>query len=113
MIGVYFMMEGDDATVTAFFQIHGEVDVLGGLISASLTLELDMTYESSTNKLVGSASMEIEVHVLFFSGSVTVSFEQKLAGSNNDPSFADKMAPALPAQPPYTPWDDYVLAFAA
>jgi hypothetical protein len=113
MVGVYFKMEGSDVTLMAFLKIHGEVEVLGGIISASLTLELDLTYESATGKLVGTASMEIEVHVLFFSVSVTVSYSKKLAGSNGDPTFADGMRPSLPSEPAYAPWDEYVNAFAA
>ncbi len=114
MVGVYFCMEGDDCTITAFIQIHGEVDVFGGVVSASITLSLDLTYHDE--KLVGSASMEIEISVLFFSGSVTVEYEAKLAGSNGDPTFADAMAPSLPSAPPeefYAPWDEYVGAYAA
>jgi hypothetical protein len=117
MVGVYFKMEGDNVTVMAFFKIHGEVEVLGGIISASLTLELDLTYESGpgTGKLVGTASMEIEVHVIFFSIGVTVSYSQKLAGDSADPTFADTMrpAPALPPETSYNPWNEYINAFAA
>ncbi|HEV8244720.1 MAG TPA: hypothetical protein VGP93_03095 [Polyangiaceae bacterium] len=114
MVGVYFCMEGDECTITAFIQIHGEVDVFGGVASASITLSLDLTYHDG--KLVGSASMEIEISVLFFSGSVTVEYEAKLAGSNGDPTFADAMAPSLPDAPPeefFAPWNEYVSAFAA
>jgi hypothetical protein len=113
MVGVYFKMEGSDVTLQAFFKIHGEVEVLGGIISAALTLELDLTYESATGKLVGTASMEIEVHVLFFSVGVTVTCSKKLAGSSGDPTFADTMRPSLAPEPAYSPWDEYVTAFAA
>ena len=113
MVGIYFKMEGDNCTLTAFFKIHGEVEVLGGIISASLTLELDLTYESATKKLTGTASMEIEVHVIFFSIGVTVTCTRTLAGGNGDPSFVDAMRPSLPPDAVYAPWDEYVTAFAA
>jgi hypothetical protein len=114
MVGIYFKMEGDNCTLTAFFKIHGEVEVLGGIISASLTLELDLTYESATKKLTGTASMEIEVHVIFFSIGVTVTCTRTLAGGNGDPTFVDAMRPALPQESVnYSPWDEYVSAFAA
>ena len=87
-VGVYLRLEGDDGSLTGYFRIRGEVDVLG-LISASITLELSLKYEFSSGKLVGRASIEVEVEVLFFSFSVTVSCERRLAGSNNDPTFAE------------------------
>jgi hypothetical protein len=107
MVGVYFALSAESVTVTGFFKIHGEVDVLGGLFSAALTLDLELTY--SNGKLTGTASMEVEVHIIFFSVSVTVSCQETLAGANGDPSFGEAMAP----DGDYRPWEEYVLAFAA
>ena len=59
-----------------------------GLITASITLELALTYEFETGKMVGRASVTVEVEVLFFSTSVEISCERRLAGSNGDPTFA-------------------------
>ena len=42
-VGVYLRLEADKGLLTAYFRIRGEVDVLG-LISASITLELSLTY---------------------------------------------------------------------
>ncbi|MDQ6716005.1 MAG: hypothetical protein M3Z83_07840, partial [Actinomycetota bacterium] len=51
-VGVYLRLEGTKGLLTAYFRIRGEVDVLG-LISASITLELSLTYQFETGKLVG------------------------------------------------------------
>lgn len=109
MVGVYLRLEADEGSLTGYFRIRGEVDVLG-LISASITLELALKYEFATGKLVGRASLTIEVSVLFFSASVTISVERRLAGSNGDPTFeqivgveADGTSPA---------WSQYCAAFA-
>ncbi len=88
MIGIYLRLEIDAGSLTGYFRIRGEVDVLG-LITASITLELALTYEFETGKMVGRASVTVEVEVLFFSTSVEISCERRLAGSNGDPTFAE------------------------
>jgi hypothetical protein len=116
--GVYFKMEGDDCSLTGYFRIGGEVDVLG-IISVSIELYLSLTYEFATGKLVGRATLTISVEVLFFEISVEISCEKKFAGSNGDPTFAQMMAPydapslANPGQTvKVEPWKEYVSAFA-
>lgn len=110
MAGVYFKLESGDATLTGYFRLRGEVDVLG-LISASLELYMSLTYESATGKVIGYASLEIEVEVLFFSASVTVAVEKRFAGANGDPTFLDVMSPDPAAA--FDPWRDYFEAFDA
>jgi hypothetical protein len=87
-VGIYLRLEGHDGSLTGYFRIRGEVDVLG-LISASITLELSLTYDFGSGKLSGRASVSIEVSIFFFSFSVSVSCQRTLAGSNNDPTFAE------------------------
>lgn len=91
-VGVYLRLDADKGLLTAYFRIRGEVDVLG-LISASITLELSLTYHFETGKLIGRASLVIEVEVLFFSASVEISVERKLAGSKGDPTMYQVMPP--------------------
>jgi hypothetical protein len=109
MVGVYLRLEADAGSLTGYFRIRGEVDVLG-LISASITLELSLTYEFATGKLVGRASIEIEVEIFFFSFSVTVSCERRLAGSNGDPTFEQMMGLLPDGTSPA--WSTYCAAFA-
>ena len=91
-VGVYLRLEADKGLLTAYFRIRGEVDVLG-LISASITLELSLTYHFDTGKLIGRASLVVEVEVLFFSASVEITVERKLAGSKGDPTLFHVMPP--------------------
>ena len=116
MAGIYFKLEmvggNTDATLTGYFRLRGEVDVLG-LISASIELYLELTYETATGKAVGRATLTIEISIFFLSFSVSISCEKKFAGANGDPTFIDQMG--LPAgAPPGTvrPWDLYCRAFA-
>lgn len=98
MAGIYFKMEMNsttgnlDATLTGYFRMGGFLSVLG-IISISIELYLELTYESATGKCTGRATLTIEVEVLFFSVSVEITAERKFAGSNGDPSFAELMAP--------------------
>ena len=91
-VGVYLRLEADAGLLTAYFRIRGEVDVLG-LVSASITLELSLTYHFETGKLIGRASLVVEVEVLFFSTSVEITVERKLAGSKGDPTLAQVLPP--------------------
>ncbi len=91
-VGVYLRLEADKGLLTAYFRIRGEVDVLG-LISASITLELSLTYQFETGKLIGRASLTVDVEVLFFSASVEITVERKLAGSKGDPTMIQVMPP--------------------
>lgn len=108
MVGLYLRLEADKGSLTGYFRIRGEVDVLG-LISASITLELSLAYEFESGKMVGRASIVVEVEVLFFSTSVRISVERRLAGSKGDPTFEQIMGVTGGTSPA---WDAYCLAFA-
>jgi hypothetical protein len=115
MAGIYFKMESnpDKAALTGYFRMGGEVDVLG-IVSVSLELYLSLTYEFTSGKCVGTATLTLEVEVLFFSVSVEISVEKKFAGSNGDPSFEALMAPYQDPDTKETvnPWEIYCQAFA-
>ena len=108
-VGVYLRLEADQGLFTAYFRIRGEVDVLG-LISASITLELSLTYHFETGKLIGRASLVVEVEVLFFSASVEIVVERKLAGSKGDPTMYQVMPPDDGGM--NADWAEYCQAFA-
>ena len=112
LAGIYFKIEAGNASLTGYLRIGGEVDVLG-LISASIELRMELSYEFSSGKCVGRATLTVEVEVLFFSASVEISCERKFAGSSGDPSFAQLMEPYLLNGATVKPWDDYSMAFAA
>jgi hypothetical protein len=114
MAGIYFKMEPSKASLAGYFRLGGYVDVLG-LISASIELYMDLTYVFDEGKCIGRATLTIEVHVLFFSCSVSISCERKFAGSSGDPSFIAQMGPrggALPDATTQYAWRDYCQAFA-
>ena len=113
MAGIYFRFEegeegdggGDKLLVSGYFRARGEVDVLG-LISASIELTISLTWQDP-NKVVGRATLTIEVEVLFFSGSVAISCEKRFSGSGKDPTFREVMGPSGRSDP----WREYCQAF--
>lgn len=107
MGGFYFKLQGKDGSLTGYLRIGGSVDVLG-LITASIELKLELTYEFASGKCVGRATLTIEIEILFFSASVEISCERKFAGSNGDPSFRQLMEP----EGEWVPWNEYCEAFA-
>ncbi|SDI33172.1 hypothetical protein SAMN05192558_107173 [Actinokineospora alba] len=109
MVGVYMRLEGEKGSLTGYFRLRGEVDVLG-LISASIELYMELKYEFDTGKMIGRATITVEVDVLVFSGSVKISAERKFAGSNGDPTFKQIMGVAGDGSSPA--WSAYCLAFA-
>lgn len=113
MAGIYFRIENDACTLTGYFRLGGEVEVLC-IISASLELYLALTYQSSTGKCSGEATLTISVSLFMFSASVSIHCQRQFAGSNGDPPFASLMGPdGQPLQEnPHYPWRDYVEAFA-
>lgn len=108
MVGIYMRLEGDEGSLSGYFRLRGEVDVLG-LISASIELYLELHYEFDTGKMVGRAKLTIKVEVFCFSTSVTISAERRFAGSVGDPSFRDVMVLPDGSSPA---WTKYCVAFA-
>lgn len=108
-IGLYIRLEGEKGSLTGYFRLRGEVDVLG-LISASIELYMELVYQFDTGKMVGRATITVQVHVLIFSGSVEISAERQFAGSNGDPSFREILGAESGTSPL---WNQYAAAFAA
>ena len=90
-----------------YFDLGGEMSVIG-IISVSLKFHLALGYYKSNGKseVKGQATLTVEIEILFFSASVSVSCERRLGGSDADPLFVD----FYPAQ---QVWTEYADAFAA
>jgi hypothetical protein len=109
MIGIYLRLEGDGGSLTGYFRLRGEVDVLG-LISASIELSLALHYDFPTGKMIGEASLTVKVEVLLFSGSVTIRCQRRFAGSNGDPDLREVLA--VGPDGTSSAWSAYCAAFA-
>jgi hypothetical protein len=103
---VYFHWLQDSVELAGYVRLHGELSIIG-LISASLTFNLQIAYlkEGSKSVVWGEASLVIEVEVLVFSASVEVHCRREFSGSESDPTFIDLM-------PEQAMWSTYCDAFA-
>lgn len=118
MAGIYYKMEQkefDDpdnpgekimkpfSTLEGYFRLTGNLSILG-IIRISLLFELKLTWQSN-GKVFGTATIEVEIEILFISFSVGVTVERQLKGSDADPTFKDML-------PQPSMWEDYCNAFA-
>ncbi len=121
-VGIYLCIEQNDCKLTGFVKFDGHVSVLE-IVSASISLDLELSFESATGKVIGEADLEISVSLLCFSISVSCKVQRKFKGSNADPTFRQIMAPFCASNPQLVlpdpactsgfevPWNDYVDAF--
>jgi hypothetical protein len=114
LAGIYYhYTSADGASLTGYFRMGGYVSVLG-LISVSIELYLGLSYQFESGKCVGTATITVEIDILFFSTAVQISCEKKFAGSSGDPTFAQMMAPY---RDPWVrsrtidPWQEYCQAY--
>jgi hypothetical protein len=104
--GVYFHWMSKSVELAGYVRLHGELSVLG-LISASLTFNLQIAYLKETGHSVvwGEATLVIEIEILFFSADVSVKCRREFGGSDADPKFLDLV-------PDAATWTTYCEAFA-
>lgn len=93
--------------LAGYVRIHGELTVLA-IISVSLTFNLQLGYLKANGKSVayGEATLEVEIDILMFSVSVSVTCRREFAGGNSDPKFIDLI-------PDSQIWQEYCEAFAS
>lgn len=108
-VGIYIRLEGSAGSLTGYFRLRGEVDVLC-IASASIELYLELVYQFDTGKLVGRARLTIEVEVFCFSVSVSFEVERRFAGSAGDPTYLELLGASETAAAER--FSEYCLAFA-
>jgi hypothetical protein len=91
--GVRFVLTDDGSVeLTGYIRIGGSVNILG-LVSVSVEMCVQLSYESQTNALVGRATMVIDIDLTLWSEPVELDTgEWVLAGHAPPP----KMAPGGP-----------------
>jgi hypothetical protein len=87
MGGIYFEMEkvgqpDETISLTAYIRMGGSLKILG-LITLSIEFYLGLTFQKPPNELWGQAKLTVKVEVLFFSASVELSVERRIAGGDS------------------------------
>lgn len=112
MGGIYYRMEEGKTTLTGYFRLRGEVELLA-IASVSLTAELSLTYrekEGGKSEMYGQARVTLEVELLFIEVSASFTIKRSFAGAAGDPILAEALD--LNAKGESRAWSDYCLAFA-
>lgn len=112
--GVYFKIEGDQGNLAGYLRVRGEVEALL-IVTISIEIYLELSYEfPPANRVIGTASITVEVEIAFFSVSVEISYSKSFPGPPVDPTFADLMDVELDPQglAQSSDWEAYCGAFA-
>jgi hypothetical protein len=109
MAGLYFRLEAE-LKLAGYFRLRGQVRALG-IVSVCIELYLEMSYETGSNKCVGTATISVEIDVTLWSTTIKITCTKKFAGSGGDPTLAETLdiAPDFTS----TDWNEYCEAFAA
>ena len=108
MVGVYIRLEAKAGSIAGYFRLRGEVEALA-IVSVSIELYMELKYHFDSGKLVGRATITVNVSVLGLSKSISITAQRSFAGSNGDPSFKAVMVEKDGSSPA---WSAYCLAFA-
>jgi hypothetical protein len=87
MGGIYFEMQkvgqpDETISLTAYIRMGGSLKILG-LITLSIEFYLGLSYQKPPNELWGQAKLTVKIEILFFSKSVQLSVERRIAGGGS------------------------------
>ncbi len=120
MAGIYFKMTGNDCFLEGYIRLNGRLSVLG-IIRISVEFYLSLSYDSASGNAVGTARVTVEIEILFFSMSVSLTVQRKIAGgggsaelmASNEEAFALAQDARFTKSMTEQQWKDrYCAAFA-
>ena len=71
-------VDGDGVTLGGYLRASGQLTVLG-IVTISADFFMQISYQESTGKAIGEASVTLGIKVLFFSKSVTLRVERRFS----------------------------------
>ena len=103
MAGIYVNVEKDNGCqLTGYLRMAGELNVLA-IVRLSLEFNMALTHNTSTNTTEGICQLTVEIEILVFSASVSMTVRREFSEPTLLP-FRDMMSE--------TDWSDYCSAFA-
>jgi hypothetical protein len=124
--GVRYLQQGDSVELTGYVRIGGSVEVLG-LVSASIELVVQLSYESTLKRLEGRATLVLELDLTLWSDSVEIDSGPWVLQGGDGPAPAERVLPvgerfdddavfeaieAQPAEEELAAWRSYRQALA-
>lgn len=80
MVGIYFRQtQGQGVFIEAYVTCGGSLSIIG-IIQVSIVFYLSMSYQDKA--LIGRASVEVSISILFFSASYSLQYEKRITGGN-------------------------------
>jgi hypothetical protein len=127
MIGVLLQFGTEQNEITGYIRADGELSILS-LISLHVTFYLGLTYDFDSNTVWGEADVTVEVSVLCFDKSVTLTMRKQFdvqSPSHSVGAHIERQLPAdimpraqLPGRPAFgaimteSDWQTFAAAFA-
>lgn len=99
MLGVHlhYQAEKDEVKLRGYLHLSGELD-FGGIVTISLEIDFDLTYNITTKKLSGDASITFSVKVFLFSVSYHATAHTEFNSSSSHAFLEDaRLADASPS----------------
>jgi hypothetical protein len=91
--GIRFQLLPDDSVeLVGYLRIGGSLEILG-LITVSVELVLSLGYQSKGNKLVGRATLILELDLTIYSDSVEIDSGDWTIAGGDEPTFASRPRP--------------------
>ncbi|MFD9733284.1 hypothetical protein [Umezawaea sp. NPDC059074] len=110
--GVRFALEaGGSVTLTGYLRVGGCVEVLG-IVSVSIEMRIELTYQSARNALVGRASIVVEIDLTLWSDSVEIDSGEWVLAGGSAPQRTRSLLAGLEADTGLDRWRSYRAAFA-
>jgi hypothetical protein len=114
MGGVRYLMDAaGEPHLTGFLRLGGAVELLG-LVSVSVELRLELTYDGARDSMVGRATLVVDIDLTFYSASLELDSGDWEFIGGSDPASRPMalLADAAPAEHPQDTWRRYRGAFA-
>ncbi|WP_189155215.1 hypothetical protein [Lentzea pudingi] len=114
MGGIRYLMDAaGEPHLTGFLRLGGAVELLG-LISVSVELRLELTYDGARNSMVGRATLVVDIDLTFYSASLELDSGDWEFVGGSDPASRPMalLAEAAPVEHPLDTWRRYRGAFA-
>lgn len=110
--GIRFALEPDKSvTLTGYLRVGGCIEVLG-LVSVSIEIRIELSYQSARNAMVGRASVVVEVDLTLWSDSVTIDSGEWVLAGGSTRAVPIALAESSEDEEALRRWREYRAAFA-
>jgi hypothetical protein len=107
MVGIGFILQNETLTLEGRLRIHGLLEVLR-IVSISVDVQLKIHYTPATNTATAAGQLLVQVRVLAFSQSVSLTVERSFSTEHDPKPHHRRLIDSLGE----SQWDEYCGSFA-